>query len=43
MTTALGAAGRMREQIDDLALAGGLPGQQGLRYDTGAYEYHHDA
>ncbi|ACQ79799.1 extracellular solute-binding protein family 1 [Beutenbergia cavernae DSM 12333] len=43
MTMALGATGRMREQIDDLAQAGGFPGYQGLRYDTGEYEYHHDA
>lgn len=43
MTIALGVPGRMREQADDLAQAGGFPGYQGLRYDTGAYEYHHDA
>ncbi|MBZ2198950.1 ABC transporter substrate-binding protein [Occultella gossypii] len=43
MTIALGATGRMREQIDDLAQAGGFPGYMGLRFDTGAYEYHHDA
>lgn len=42
MTIALGSAPRMREQIDDLAQAGGFPGYQGLRYDTGEYEYHHD-
>ncbi|MFC0675890.1 ABC transporter substrate-binding protein [Brachybacterium hainanense] len=43
MTIALGATGRMREQIDDLAQAGGFPGYQGQRYDTGEYEYQHDA
>lgn len=43
MTMALGAPGRMREQIDDLAQSGGFPGYQGQRYDTGEYEYHHDA
>ena len=43
MTMALGAAGRMREQIDDMAQAGGFPGYQGQRYDTGEYEYQHDA
>ncbi|GAB2988954.1 ABC transporter substrate-binding protein [Actinotalea caeni] len=42
MTMALGAVGRMREQIDDMAQAAGFPGYQGLRYDTGEYEYHHD-
>ncbi len=43
MTIALGAKGRMREQIDDLAQAAGFPGSQGLRYDTGEYDYSHDA
>ncbi|UVY84072.1 ABC transporter substrate-binding protein [Brachybacterium sp. NBEC-018] len=43
MTMALGVPGRMREQIDDLAQAGGFPGYQGQRYDTGEFEYHHDA
>jgi multiple sugar transport system substrate-binding protein len=43
MTIALGAAPRMREQMDDLAQAGGFPGYQGLRYDTGEYNYDHDA
>jgi maltose-binding protein MalE len=43
MTLALGAAGRTRDQVDDLAQAGGFPGWQGLRYDTGEYEYHHDS
>ncbi|WP_420112607.1 ABC transporter substrate-binding protein, partial [Pseudactinotalea sp.] len=43
ITMALGATGRMREQIDDLAQAGGFPGFTGLRFDTGEYEYHHDS
>ncbi|UFU06573.1 ABC transporter substrate-binding protein [Ruania halotolerans] len=43
MTLALGAAGRIRDQVDDLAQSGGFPGWQGLRYDTGEYEYHHDS
>lgn len=43
MTIALGVTGRMREQIDDLAQAGGFPGFMGMRFDTGEYEYHHDA
>jgi multiple sugar transport system substrate-binding protein len=43
MTIALGATGGMLEQINDLAQAGGFPGYQGLRYDTGEYEYHHDS
>ncbi|MFC7456238.1 ABC transporter substrate-binding protein [Brachybacterium sp. GCM10030267] len=43
MTMALGVPGRMTEQIDDLAQAAGFPGYQGQRYDTGAFEYHHDA
>lgn len=43
MTLALGAAGRAREQIDDLAQSGGFPGWRGLRYDTGEYEYTHEA
>ena len=42
MTLALGANGRMRDQVDDLAQAAGFPGYQGLRYDTGEYEYHDD-
>ena len=43
MTLALGASGRIRDQVDDLAQAGGFPGWQGLRYDTGEYEYHADS
>lgn len=43
MTMALGNPGRIREQLDDLAQAGGFPGYQGLRYDTAEYEYHHDS
>lgn len=43
ITMALGATGRMREQIDDLAQAAGFPGYQGLRYDNAEYEYHHEA
>ncbi len=42
MTLALGANGRIRDQVDDLAQAAGFPGWQGLRYDTGEYEYDHD-
>ena len=42
MTLALGASGRMRDQIDDLAQAAGFPGWQGLRYDTGEYNYDDD-
>ncbi|CAM3284134.1 ABC transporter substrate-binding protein [Occultella aeris] len=42
MTLALGASGRIRDQVDDLAQAGGFPGWQGLRYDTGEYNYDHD-
>jgi ABC-type glycerol-3-phosphate transport system substrate-binding protein len=42
MTLALGANGRMRDQVDDLAQAAGFPGYQGLRFDTGEYEYHDD-
>ncbi|WP_159618868.1 ABC transporter substrate-binding protein [Ruania rhizosphaerae] len=42
MTLALGAAGRIRDQVDGLAQGGGFPGWQGLRYDTGEYEYQHD-
>lgn len=42
MTLALGAAGRIGDQVDDLAQAGGFPGWQGQRYDTGEYEYDHD-
>lgn len=43
MTMALGAVGRMREQIDDLAQAGGFPGFMGLRFDNGEYDYQHDS
>ena len=42
MTLALGASGRIRDQVDDLAQAAGFPGWQGLRFDTGEYEYHDD-
>ena len=43
MTLALGASGRIRDQIDDLAQAAGFPGWQGLRYDTAEYNYDHDS
>lgn len=43
MTLALGASGRIRDEVDDLAQSGGFPGWQGVRFDTGEYEYHHDA
>lgn len=43
MTLALGANGRMRDQVDDLAQAAGFPGWQGLRYDTGEYNYDDDS
>lgn len=43
MTLALGYSGRMEEQVDDLAQAGGFPGYQGLRFDTGEYAYDHEA
>lgn len=43
MTIALGSAGRMGEQINDLAQAGGFPGFEGMRYDTGEYHYDHDS
>ncbi len=43
MTLALGASSRMREQMDDLAQAAGFPGYEGLRFDTGEYEYHHES
>jgi maltose-binding protein MalE len=42
MTLALGASGRIRDQVDDLAQAAGFPGWQGLRYDTGEYAYQDD-
>lgn len=42
MTLALGASGRIRDQVDDLAQAAGFPGYRGLRFDTGEYEYHDD-
>lgn len=43
MTLALGNNGRIRDQVDDLAQAGGFPGYQGLRFDTGEYDYDHEA
>ena len=43
LTLALGAAGRIGDQVDDLAQSGGFPGWKGLRYDTGEYEFHHDS
>ncbi|WP_298461054.1 ABC transporter substrate-binding protein [uncultured Cellulomonas sp.] len=43
MTLALGFAGRMQEQVDDLAQAGGFPGYEGLRFDTGEYNYDHES
>lgn len=43
MTLALGANGRIRDQVDDLAQAAGFPGWQGLRYDTGEYAYDDDS
>jgi ABC-type glycerol-3-phosphate transport system substrate-binding protein len=43
MTLALGASGRMRDQMDDLAQAAGFPGWQGRRFDTGEYNYADDS
>ncbi|MFC7404174.1 ABC transporter substrate-binding protein [Georgenia alba] len=43
MTLALGDSDRMRDQIDDLAQAGGFPGYEGLRFDTGEFDFTHDA
>lgn len=43
MTLALGDPNRMRDQMDDMAQAGGFPGYQGLRFATGEYGYHDDA
>ena len=43
MTLALGASGRMGDQIDDLAQSGGFRGWQGLRYDTAEYNYDDDS
>lgn len=43
MTLALGDPGRMRDQMDDMAQAGGFPGHQGLKFATGEYAYHDDA
>lgn len=43
MTLALGDPGRMRDQMDDMAQAGGFPGYQGLKFLTGEYGYDDDA
>jgi ABC-type glycerol-3-phosphate transport system substrate-binding protein len=43
MTLALGDPGRMRDQMDDMAQAGGFPGYQGLKFATGEYAYDDDA
>jgi ABC-type glycerol-3-phosphate transport system substrate-binding protein len=43
MTMALGDPGRMRDQMDDMAQAGGFAGYQGLRFTTGEYAYDDDA
>ena len=43
MMLALGGKARMREQIDDMACAGGFPGFEGRVFATGEYQYHHDA
>jgi ABC-type glycerol-3-phosphate transport system substrate-binding protein len=43
MTLALGDPGRMRDQMDDMAQAGGFAGYQGLKFTTGEYAYDDDA
>ena len=43
MTLALGNSGRMQEQVDDLAQAGGFPGYEGIRFDTGEYDFDHES
>lgn len=44
MTLALGAdGGRVRDEMDDMAQAGGFPGYQGLKFTTGEYAYDDDA
>lgn len=43
MMLALGDPVRMRDQMDDLAQAGGFPGYQGLKFTTGEYAYDDDA
>jgi ABC-type glycerol-3-phosphate transport system substrate-binding protein len=43
MTLALGDPGRMRDQMDDMAQAGGFAGYQGLKFATGEYAYDDDA
>ncbi|HEX8508554.1 MAG TPA: extracellular solute-binding protein [Propionibacteriaceae bacterium] len=43
MTLALGDPVRMRDQMDDLAQAGGFAGFQGLKFTTGEYAYDDDA
>lgn len=43
MTMALGDPGRMRDQMDDMAQAGGFAGYQGLKFTTGEYAYDDDA
>lgn len=44
MTVALGAdGGRIGDEVEDMAQTAGFPGYEGLRFDSGAYEYHHDA
>ncbi len=44
LTLALGAdGGRVRDEVDDMAQTAGFPGYQGLRFDTGQYDYHDDS
>ncbi|NAZ82079.1 extracellular solute-binding protein [Kineococcus sp. R8] len=43
MVLALGGIARMGEQIDDMVMAGGFEGFQGLRFATGEYAYDDDA
>lgn len=42
MTLPLGDAGRIRDQVNDLAQYGGFPGLQGQRFDTGAFNWDHE-
>lgn len=44
LTMALGADGsRVGDETDDMAQVAGFPGYQGLRFDTGQYDYQHDS
>lgn len=43
MTLALGDPVRIRDQMDDMAQAGGFAGYQGLKFVTGEYAYDDDA